>query len=294
MSARTVGFDIGSKNLHAAVAQNGAITRFITEPLPEGAVKNGVISSFEAVGEFIREVCKKHSVKAKNAAVVLPPAVCLCRRCDLEKMTHEQLMINLPYEFRDYISGGRDSYIFDYAVMNPAGEAADKLELLAAAAPVSAISDYRAMFRRAGLRLKTAVPAEAAYSRLFDKNPACGSCHCVADIGLAASRLYVFSGGRFESKHVLDVGCQAVESGLESSLKIAEGFRRALHYLRYMDPGLEPKKLVLVGGGSALPQLKSAVVSALEPLGITVCGPEEILSGSEGISGICAAGAALL
>ena len=32
-------------------------------------------------------------------------------------MTEEQLRLNLPYEFHDYIGGEMDKYVFDYAMI---------------------------------------------------------------------------------------------------------------------------------------------------------------------------------
>ena len=39
------------------------------------------------------------------------------RRFEMPLMTEEQLRLNLPYEFHDYIGDEMDKYVFDYAMI---------------------------------------------------------------------------------------------------------------------------------------------------------------------------------
>ena len=41
----------------------------------------------------------------------------MCWRFELPLMTEEQLRLNLPYEFHDYIGNEMDKYVFDYAMI---------------------------------------------------------------------------------------------------------------------------------------------------------------------------------
>ena len=46
-----------------------------------------------------------------------PPSsgICFLRNVTMPEMTAEQLVYNLPYEFRDYITDELKKYVFDYS-----------------------------------------------------------------------------------------------------------------------------------------------------------------------------------
>ena len=105
-------------------------------------------------------------------------------------MTAEQLVYNLPFEFRDYITGEIRDYLFDYAMISEpkredldrsagaeegenggdteeGGEGAGRMELLAVSAPRADIEEARLILRKAGLKLVKAAPALCCYMALI-------------------------------------------------------------------------------------------------------------------------------
>lgn len=82
-------------------------------------------------------------------------------------MTEKELRLNLPYEFRDYISQGKDRYVYDYAMLgmrNDADGQPEGMDLLAVAAPKRSHRRlYRDVPSRRYLKLKVALPEQAAY-----------------------------------------------------------------------------------------------------------------------------------
>ncbi len=210
---KCVGFDIGNHDIHIAVMKKGEIVRGITERLPEDIVKNGAITSFEAMTDFLKDIRKKYKLGVKNAGIVLPATLCYCRRFSVVAKTREQLIFNLPYGFQDFITDDKSNYFFDCAIIDAVQTGEGKppeLDVLAAAARKEVVSDYIDMFRKAGFHLKTIIPEELSLANILR----CGEynhSHGILDIGHNAVRLYLFVGSRFESVRIIDYGCNALD-----------------------------------------------------------------------------------
>lgn len=223
-----IGFDIGTSSVHLAVCAGSCVRRAITEPMPDNLVRGGQILSFDAMGDFLKELRRKHRLPGRSAALVLPASLCFCRRLTLPAMTVDQLRVNLPYEFRDYITQEKEKYFYDYALVDTVTDEAGnprELDLMAAATLKSTITGYSDMFRRAGLRLRQAIPVELAYINLLrlyfaghSEENAHG--HCILDLGHAAIRMYMFTGSQFEVLRVIDYGCDALDQAVADELHV--------------------------------------------------------------------------
>lgn len=223
LKEKCAGFDFGGKYLHIAVREGGRIKRVVTETIPDGLIRDGRILSYEAMSDFLRDIRKKERIGAKDAAISLPSSLCYCRRSRVPYMTDEQLKFNLPYEFRDYITGDKNDYFYDYTVVETVyGEdgAPREIDLVAAAAAKSLVREYEEMFRRAGFRLKTVVPEEMAYINLIRCGEREDHPHCILDIGYSGIRLYIFNGDRYESVRALDFGCAALADAVADHFNI--------------------------------------------------------------------------
>lgn len=234
MAKTTIGIDIGAGALKMVQWDGAQIRRAVSAPLPDNLVKEGRIVSYEAMADFIKETARGNRVSGRDCAVVLPAGLAFLRRVSLPAMSVDQLAVNLPYEFRDYLTMGKDQYFYDYAVnelrKNEDG-APLELDLTAAAVPKAVIAEYRDMFRRAGLKLRTAVPAECAYANLLrfhagtDPSGAARE-YCILDLGHAATRVHIFAGPRFEATRVIDYGAGTVDLAIADALSVDEHVAR--------------------------------------------------------------------
>ncbi len=323
MAKKTAGFDIGGRGMHIAVTGRKGIKRIVNLILPEGMVRDGRIISYDAMGDFIRESAKKQKLRVHDAAVVLPSSQCFCRRLSMPVMSHEQLMVNIPYEFRDFITAEKDAYYYDYAVIKTTSDESGMvqgLDLMAAAALKDTIEDYRHMFRRAGMKLKTVVPLEMAYGNMLSR-AGVDHCHCLIDLGHYAVRLYMYNGSAFETSHTIEYGCNALDSAIAEAIHIdpflaatyreanhddcqslpecmqiyqnlALEIQKAIYFFRYNSPDAELEHIHLIGGGSSIKPLRDTLVNTLS---IPIANAEEIfdVDGIDIEHGLCAAGAAL-
>ena len=108
MGKTRLGFDIGSSSLKIAVFQ-GSGPRIEEIRLPENLVDGtGAVLLPHAFAQFLKQTKKELSLPRGPAALVLPPSQAICRLVTMPRMTTEQLLMNLPYEFTDFIQGVAD------------------------------------------------------------------------------------------------------------------------------------------------------------------------------------------
>ena len=240
MAKSCLGIDIGKDQMKLVLMKGENIVKTASVQMPEGLLKDGRIVSVETTGELIRKTMKENKIRCKEAAVVVSSGICFLRNVTMPEMTAEQLVYNLPYEFRDYITDELKKYVFDYSWGSgeemPKGKKLKKaskkkkkeekpeeeenqkrneMELLAAAAPLEVMEELRLMTRKAGLKLTFAAPEVSACENLLhyklrneqDKDKEYG----ILDLGSTSSRLFIFKGDRHQVTRVIERGMEQVE-----------------------------------------------------------------------------------
>lgn len=160
MGKTRLGFDLGSSSMKIALLRDDRVVRLEEIRLPENLVdENGCITLPHAFIQFLKQTRKELSLPRVPAALVLPPSQAICRLVTMPHMTTDQLFMNLPYEFTDFIQGVADQYFCDYAVCQSLeGEEENGLPMMAAVASKDVLAQYVRMFSQAGVRLKTILP----------------------------------------------------------------------------------------------------------------------------------------
>lgn len=226
MAKPRVGFDIGTNSVKIALMGDSGVKRLVIEPLPQDLIREGRIVSYDAMADFLKQTVRRNHVAGQPCSLVLPQWQAHVRRLTIPKMTQAQLKVNLPYEFRDYLSGGKDLFFYDYAVntaLAPGEEPPDELDLTAAAILKQDIENYLDLFRRIGFKLRVAVPPECAYSNLLRAAPnALPREMCILDLGHTATRVYIFSGQCWEATRIVELGCAQVDSAIAEAFGVDE------------------------------------------------------------------------
>lgn len=250
MAKSCLGIDIGKDQLKLVLMKGETIQKAVSVQMPEGLLKEGRIVSVETTGELIRKTMKENKIRCKEAAVVVSSGVCFLRNVTMPEMTADQLVYNLPYEFRDYITDELKKYVFDYSwgsaeelpkakkpkkqpkkkkgEEKPDEKAEDseerrgEMELLAAAAPLEAIDDLRLMARKAGLKLTFVAPEVSACENLlhYKLKEESDKEYGILDLGSTSSRLLIFKGDRHQVTRIIERGMEQVEELLADSLHI--------------------------------------------------------------------------
>lgn len=163
MAGKYLGIEVEDRFLKIVIMNKGRVTRTVLEVMPDNMVVGGRIAAFHALAEYLREVIKSNKIRVRNAVFALPSESYYIRRVRLPRMTHRQLLINIPYEFHDYLQDEPDQYVYDYAVLSSDEQ---ELELLIAAFSKEQITQYKAMCKRAGLTLVKLVPDVLALQQI--------------------------------------------------------------------------------------------------------------------------------
>ena len=197
-----------------------------SEPVPDDLVRDGQIISYEAMSDFLKEVFKKHRITEKRCSVIIADELVYVRYISMPYMKPEQLKINLPYEFHDFISEDKNKYVFDYAFINVkegGDDSAGELELMAAAAKKSVIADYAESLKHAGLKLAAAVPYVMTYSNIIREaesriteveNNGVVREYCFVDIGHTSCRINIFVGRKLVATRVIEYGLNMLDSAI--------------------------------------------------------------------------------
>ena len=122
MAKTILGIDIGTDQLKLALVKGKTVLKTAVAEMPENLLKEGRVTSRETMGELIRTTMKENGIRANRAALALPGDVVFIKNVEVPPMSAEQLQYNLPFEFKDYITGELKDYVFDYAVLSRPGE----------------------------------------------------------------------------------------------------------------------------------------------------------------------------
>ena len=245
MAKTILGVDIGSDSLKLALVNNGYVKKSVVVPIPNNLVKDYRTVSVETMGELIRNTMKENGIHCRNAALVLPNELVYVRTVTMPKMTIEQLIYNLPFEFRDYITEELKDYAYDYAMVttpeemmkepeekpeNADGsleeeteEVENSMELLAAAAPLTLLEESRAILRKAGLRMKKAAPTVCSYVSLIrglEKRGGGVGEYCILDLGYQSVRMYMFNGERHMVTRNLESGLSSLDGVIADNYNV--------------------------------------------------------------------------
>ena len=321
MAKTRLGFDIGSSSLKVAVLRD---RDFHVEELrlPENLVDGEGITMPHAFIQFLKQAKRELKLPKGPAALALPPSQSICRLVTMPKMTTEQLMMNLPYEFTDFIQGAADQYFCDYAVCAPdeGEEEGQGVPMMAAVAAKERLAEYVRMFTQAGFRLKTILPQEMALINLAGAQKA-GEEFFFIDLGHQYTRITAVWRDRIQATRQIPLGGRSIDlaaadelgvdaflagtyklsnyqdiysapSVVEACDRIAVEILRVINFYQFTYRSSSLEGVYLVGGGAALPPLRQAIESAV---GLPLLDSSALLPGAGGgaAAGVFAAGAAM-
>lgn len=151
-----LGIDIGTDSVKMAYVKGRRVACFVEAPLPENAVKNGRIISFNALADVIRTMRRENRIRCKRASVSIATTNnIVVRRITMPKMTEEQLMVNMPYELHDFLNSDIKDYLFDYSLISMNEK---DMTIMACAIGKSTVENFRIMAKIAGIKIEKIVP----------------------------------------------------------------------------------------------------------------------------------------
>ena len=297
MAKSMLGFDIGSSQIKIAYWNGSEVAKLVAVETPENMIKNDQIISYDAMADLIKEAVKANGLHEKKAAVILPAEFAFLRRISVPYMTMDQLKVNIPYEFRDFLSDNKDKYYYDCLVNEVKNDEDGKpkeMDVYASAVSKEVIDDYRAMFRRAGLKLVIGVPKEIPFVNLLRKKGVEKTAECsILDLGHMSTALDIFTGCSFETSRIIDMGLKDVDAAIADSESvdehvantyklhnhndcqngeaarriysaIAADIRKAVNFYGFSNRESNLQDIYICGGGAGIPALVDVIRETVE------------------------------
>ena len=220
---KTIGIEIGNSTIKLVVVRGKRVQTMAVKQLPENMVLDGKVTSPDAMTTFIKEMRKEFRIPRGNAALVLPIGAVITNTFEVPPMTDQELTLNLPFEFRDYVGPETGKFHYDYAVLktiSAEGEEQEKLEIFAAAVRKETIDRSYDMLKRAGLTLKVAIPREMALQNLLIRTPNEPEELCIIDIGTNSTHVYIFARDHFLMGREIEIGSRQIDEAIAAEKQV--------------------------------------------------------------------------
>lgn len=181
-----LGIEIGHYRIKIAYAEKGELKEFISE-----RVQGMDLTDMHVCADLIKDLLKEYAIRCRNVVFVIRQEDVYVRRFEMPLMTEEQLRLNLPYEFHDYIGDEMDKYVFDYAMIQTKE---GTMDLLGAACTKTLSQQFEKLAKMARLKLVGLVPAVLGLERILEYAQERKD-YAVLDLGTQALRVHFFREG---------------------------------------------------------------------------------------------------
>lgn len=313
MEKTMLGFDIGSDRLKIFVSDKEG-TALHEIRLPERMVENGVVVMPNAFSDFLKKIRKDLALPKCKGALAVPREQTICRLVTMPRMTEDQLLLNLPYEFSEFIGGEPERYFCDYALCDSleedlAAEGEERMTMMAAIISKEQSYGYVRMFAQAGIKLELLLPQEMCLLQLTERyrreHPDAPREYCFVDLGHTATRVTLISGDRVQAERQINLGGQALnriaaeELGVDAFLadtykrkndqgilthprcmelydSIAVELLKVFNFYQYAFRAGSLEGIYLTGGGANILPLRQAIGDTLS---VPLYGPDRLLTG---------------
>lgn len=245
MGKSLIGIDINHNELR--MVQMGPTPVLAVQRLPEGLLGSDHVAAPEVLSQIIRTMRKEYCFKGKKCALILPDGSSFFRSFNSPPVSADQLRMNLPYEFRDYLRSDSLAYSYDYAVerLNTAEDGElESMDILAAAAHRDTVQSYADTLRKGGLKLAMAIPREMAFIRLLRKiGTNDDRARALVEFGYEQSRIYIYKGTHLMASKIVDIGSRHIDRAIADKesidIYLAASYRETNHQNVLSDPACE-------------------------------------------------------
>lgn len=214
---RMIGVEFGSNTLKMAVCSGGSVKKMVVERMPEDMVREGRVTSPAAMTAFLKNTMKENGIRGGNAALVLPSQIVIGHHVSMPAMNENELKLNLPFEFRDFVGKDGAKFDYDYSVMSIQDNV---MELYAAAVRKEVVEQYVSIFKKAGLNLKIATTSEMAWQNLVAQASNMPRKLCIVDIGHSTTRVNFFVDGNFVMGKDIDIAGALIDQTIADNQQI--------------------------------------------------------------------------
>ena len=239
--AVTVGLDIASSAVRAAVVKSGGkglptLERYGEVALPEGAVSNGEIVDESVVTDAVLRLFKEFKIPKKRVVVGLANQRVIVRQIALPHMEVADLEQSLEFQAQEYIPIPNDEAILDFVPIEefatPEGEA--MMSVLIIAAQKEMANELLRVCAGAGVKplafdLQAFALVRAATGGALDLDP---GAKALLNIGANITQVIVVKGGTVRFLRIIPMGgndfTRVIMENSETDRDTAEQIKRSV------------------------------------------------------------------
>ncbi|GII24531.1 type IV pilus assembly protein PilM [Planosporangium mesophilum] len=292
-----IGLDIGSMSIRAVETGRGkdgpVVTKFGQTPLPQGAVRGGIVQDDKAVTLALKQLWSSTKFRSRKVVLGVTNPQVVVRELSVANLPERELRASLPFQVRDSLPLPVERSLLDFHPLEEPGRS-ETVRGLLIAAPKDAVVTVVSAIERAGLHVVSVDLASFALLRAVSRTD--GQVEAIVDIGAQATSVVIHAdgeplivrtiprGGAEITEHVagrLGVAVPEAESikchvGLRSDVDpgtaevireavwpIVNEIRSSFAYLSTGDRQARVTRLALSGGGCLLPGLSETLATQL-------------------------------
>lgn len=196
-----LGLDIGTTSVKFVEISAGGkgqyrVERYVIEPLPKDAIKEGEVANAEQVEQALQAAWKKMGTRIKNVAMALPASAVITKKILMPAvLSGIELEREVEGEANQLIPFPIDEVNLDFQLLGPSPGSPNDVEVLLAAAHKGKVEDRVALAEAVGLKpLVMDVEYYAtlnAYERIANMLPDSGARQTVAIFDIGAHNIHI-------------------------------------------------------------------------------------------------------
>jgi type IV pilus assembly protein PilM len=279
---------------------NGAAARAAASaPTPAGMIEEGRITDVPAAGRILRELLQSAGIKTRRAVAAVNGQVALMREVRMPQLPPEEIRQAARFEVERYLPYPIAEVTFDTVVVGENREGANgRMDVLVVAARTEVLHQHAAALQAAGLEPVVLEVEPLAVVRAVSHRAAPEHVTACIHIGSSVTMILVAEGevprvirtvafgttqlmeaaasrlgATGEAPDVLQArlaaagtdGVPGLRDAIDESLSsLVTEIRRSLEYYGGRYRAAVPDRVVVTGGGAALPGITASLTSALD------------------------------
>lgn len=280
---------------------NGATRAAASTATPAGAIEEGRIKDAAAVGRALRDLVQGAGIRTRRAVTAVNGQVALIREVRMPQLPPDEMRQAARFEVERYLPYPIAEVTFDTVVVGDARDGAaagGKIDVLVVAARTDVLRQHAAALQAAGLEPAVVEVEPLAVARAVAGRAAADQVSACVHLGSAVTMILVIEGEAprvirtvaFGTTQLLEAAAarlgvtgetpEALQARIaaagsadmpglreaidESLSSLVTEIRRSLEYYGGRYRAITPERVVVTGGGAALPGLTASLSSALD------------------------------
>lgn len=280
---------------------NGSAVRAVAStPTPAGTMEEGRITDAAAIGRALRDLVQGAGIRTRRAVTAVNGQVALMREVRMPQLPPEEMRQAARFEVERYLPYPIAEVTFDTVVVGESPEGTGRrMDVLVVAARTDVLQQHAAALQAAGLEPVVVEVEPLAVARAVANRAAPEQVTACIHLGSSVTMILVIEGeaprvirtvafgtaqlleaaasrlgATGEAPEVLQARLTAAGSGEgvsglreaidESLSSLVTEIRRSLEYYGGRYRAIVPDRVVVTGGGAALPGITASLTSALD------------------------------